>query len=66
MSGQPVWVPSDVYKKADNLLKRVGESSGQAIKEGVELILKNNLSIGGVDPGPGSGRVEASVLLAKG
>lgn len=64
MSAQCVWVPSDVFRKADTLLR--GASSGQAVKEGVELLLKSDLTVAGQDPGPGLGRVDASGLLAKG
>ena len=64
MSGQILWVPTDVFRRADVLLR--GTSSGQAVKEGIELILKCDLSVAGEDPGPGLGRVDASGLLTKG
>ena len=64
MSGQTLWVPTDIFRKADILLR--GTSSGQAVKEGIELLLNCDLSVAGEDPGPGPRRVDASGLLTKG
>jgi curved DNA-binding protein CbpA len=67
MSGT-IWVPVDVFRKADFLLKGAGgpNTSGRALKDGVQLLLMGNLSVGGEDPGPGPGRVDATGLMAKG
>jgi curved DNA-binding protein CbpA len=68
MTGQTVWVSIDVFRKADFLLKGAGgpNSSGRALKDGVQLLLMSDLSVGGEDPGPGPGRVDATGLMAKG
>jgi curved DNA-binding protein CbpA len=68
MSGCTVWVSYDVFRKADVLIGGTRDitAPGQSIREGIELLLKGNLTIDGDNAGSRTGSVDASVLLAKG
>ena len=68
MSGCTVWVSYDVFRKADILIGGTREvtAPGQSIREGIELLLKGNLTVDGDNAGSRTGSVDASVLLAKG
>ena len=64
MSVHSLWVPTDVSRKADTILR--GASTGQALTEGVELLLGSDISVAGENPGPELGRIDAPGLLVKG
>ena len=63
MSAPSVWVPNDIATKAELM---INSSSGETVREGVELLLSNDLSVGGIVLTPAPGRIDAGTILAKG
>ena len=68
MSGCTVWVSCDIFRRADILIGGAREvtAPGQNIREGIELLLKGNLTNDGDNAASRTGSVDASTLLAKG
>lgn len=63
MAGKPVIVPKEIFKKSSDL---IGKRTTDATKEGVELLLKNNLYIEGGSNDIRSDQVDAAQLLSGG
>ena len=58
-----IFVPVDIFRRADMLLKK---SDGASIREGVELILQNDISVMITGAKPSPGNVDAGKLLHNG
>lgn len=63
MNTPAVWVPNAIAKKAAVLL---ASKNGKSIKEGVELLLSNDLSVDGISLEPSPERTNAGHLLCQG
>ena len=63
MATPSIWVPDDVATKAERL---ISSGNGNDVKDGVELLLTNDLTVDGCSMTPAPGRKDMGALLRKG
>jgi curved DNA-binding protein CbpA len=63
MAKPSVWVPTDISLRAEKL---INSGSGEHVREGVELLLSNDLSVAGAEVTAAPGRTDAGDLLSTG